>query len=105
MPWATSNRLERLPDDWPVIQDAVLKDADWKCQIKDEGCLGVGTEADHIIPGDDHSRSNLQAACKSCHGRKSAREGNNARARLRRLSKRPRPKHPGSAGGGYKSPW
>ncbi|WP_439422948.1 HNH endonuclease [Saccharothrix sp. HUAS TT10] len=50
---------------------------------------------DHRVPGLDHSDENLQAACARCHATKSAREGNEAKARLHAMRKRPPESHPG----------
>ncbi|WP_375151143.1 HNH endonuclease [Pantoea sp. ANP04] len=49
---------------------------------------------DHVRPGDDHSLDNLRAICRSCHGRKTAAEGNAARKRLP-PKRRPPERHPG----------
>ena len=44
-----------------------------------ESCQRVpATDVDHIVPraqGGTHATSNLQALCKACHSRKTAREG------------------------------
>lgn len=50
----------------------------WQCQtIRSSGsrCLRPATDCDHIVRGDDHSPSNLQAVCKWHHKAKSSREG------------------------------
>tara|TARA_R100001244_G_scaffold132156_2_gene107339 strand:+ start:2188 stop:2511 length:324 start_codon:yes stop_codon:yes gene_type:complete len=43
------------------------------------GILTPGKEVDHIIPlrlgGDPYRMNNLQSLCRSCHARKSGREG------------------------------
>jgi 5-methylcytosine-specific restriction protein A len=94
MAWATSDRLSRLPPWWSKFTDEYLK-THTRCEIKGEGCQVVATEVDHKIPGDDHSEMNLQPACERCHAKKSAREGNAAKARLKALRRRPRDRHPG----------
>ncbi|AEJ92316.1 HNH endonuclease [Mycobacterium phage DroogsArmy] len=97
MTWNTSDRASRLPADWDLnYRQPVLRDADYRCQLRLRGCLGKATEADHIKPGDDHSRDNLQAACSRCHGKKSSREGNDKKARMRAARFMPQERHPGS---------
>lgn len=96
MPWNTSDRLERLPSWWSKFtKDFLSKPENQKCKIKYEGCQVEATEVDHIIPGDDHSPENFQPACERCHAKKSAKEGNEAKARMRALRLRPRDRHPG----------
>ncbi|WP_082981763.1 HNH endonuclease [Mycolicibacterium mucogenicum] len=96
MGWDTSARRFDLPANWPVIQRGVLRDARWLCEIGLPGCLTEATEVDHKKRGNDHSRSNLQAACSWCHGKKSSQEGNAERNRRRALRKRPTERHPGT---------
>jgi 5-methylcytosine-specific restriction endonuclease McrA len=99
MPWSTSRRSERLPSNWESeIQPKVLARDKNKCQLAWPGCLVEATEVDHKIPGDDHSYKNLQAVCERCHARKSAREGNQAKAKLKALRSRPSERHPGLRG-------
>lgn len=94
MPWNTSDRLERLPSWWSTFTKDYLKH-NKTCKIQYDGCQVEATEVDHIVPGDDHSIENLQPACERCHAKKSAKEGNDAKARMRRLRKRPEARHPG----------
>lgn len=96
MPWSTSDRASRLPDNWKtkVHPDILIRDGH-RCKIKGPGCQVVATEVDHIKRGDNHAYSNLQAACERCHAKKSAREGNEVKARMRALRFRPEGKHPG----------
>lgn len=96
MTWSTSTRKERLPKDWETyIVPKILKRDKYTCKIIDDGCQIQATEVDHIVRGDDHRFSNLQAVCERCHAKKSSREGNNAKARLKMLRKRPTGRHPG----------
>jgi 5-methylcytosine-specific restriction protein A len=96
MPWSTSDRAERLPEDWESkIQPRILKRDHFKCKIAWPGCQVVATEVDHILRGDNHADENLQAVCERCHARKSALEGNAAKARLKALRRRPPERHPG----------
>lgn len=93
MSWYTSDRLERLPSDWDSIRAKVLR-RDPVCKDP-EGCTAESEEADHIERGDDHRLANLQGLCSHHHAKKSAREGNDAKARLKALRKRPVERHPG----------
>lgn len=98
MPWTTSDRRERLPSDWPTRRQVVLRRDGWRCvaTMRDgDRCTEVATDVDHVRPGDDHSLGNLQALCRWHHGRKSAREGVEARAvRPRAGRARPVGQHP-----------
>lgn len=94
MAWSTSDRLDRLPPWWSKFTHNYLK-IHTVCAIKDDGCQYEATEVDHIVHGDDHREENLQPACERCHAKKSSREGNAAKARLRQLRRRPRERHPG----------
>ncbi|WP_411828688.1 HNH endonuclease [Mycobacterium intracellulare] len=73
----------------------MLRDAKGVCEIKRPGCIVRATDVDHKRRGSDHSRSNLQAACKRCHGWKSSREGVAQRRKLAAQRKRPPERHPG----------
>ena len=96
MSWAGSTRRHRLPDDWESLRLSVLRDADWVCEIRyEDRCTGHATDVDHINRGDDHSRENLQAACRKCHLKKSSIEGNQARWAKHARKKRPPERHPG----------
>lgn len=66
----------------------VLDRAGWWCQIQYPGiCVGHATIADHIVAtafgGPEYDLDNGQAACRPCHNRKSAIEGNLAKERRR----------------------
>ena len=96
MGWETSRRRFRLPDNWQDIRLAVLRDADWICEIRyADRCIGTATEVDHIKRGDDHSRENLAAVCFRCHAKKSSMEGLEARRSKKELRKRREERHPG----------
>ena len=97
MAWSTSNRRERLPDNWPAIRRAVKSRAKGRCEATThaKGCGGWGTDADHITPGDDHTLDNLQWLSGACHRAKTAAETtarNHARTEART---RPTEQHPG----------
>ena len=74
--WQTSNRHDRLPKDWAAIRAQVKARANGKCQAEHHatGCDGIGTDCDHIKPGDDNSLDNLQWLSNACHKAKTARE-------------------------------
>ena len=93
--WNSSGRREDLPSNWGRLRRQVLREADGRCELRVEGCLGVASEVDHIRPGVDHSRSNLRAVCRRCHALKSSAEGNARLSELRRLRRRPEGRHPG----------
>ena len=57
--------------------------------------MGAATEVDHIVPGDDHSRSNLTSTCWRCHAKKSSMEGVEARRAKRDRRRRIEERHPG----------
>lgn len=94
MTWNSSNRLERLPPWWSKFTVEYLRDHR-VCALKYEGCQIEATEVDHKINGDNHDLSNLQPVCERCHAKKSSKEGNLAKAKLRSLRKRPKQRHPG----------
>ena len=77
------------------------------CQLQYAGCTWHATEVDHVVPlsvlGPDHPMlnddSNLQAACHSCHARKTRAETEAGRRRssARRVARKRLPvkPHPG----------
>ena len=94
--WANSNRRDRLPSDWKQLREKVISRAAHRCETKMKDgtrCTDKGTDVDHIVAGDDHSLTNLQLLCKWHHGKKSSREGNEARPRY--TERRPKEAHPG----------
>ena len=96
MAWVTSDRLERLPDNWPELRDETFRIKGKRCLVQwDDACEIEATEVDHIVPGDDHRIENRQPVCERCHQKKSSAEGNAAKARLKALRKRPTDRHPG----------
>lgn len=73
MSWQTSDRRERLPDNWTtVLVPKVKRRARGRCEATHHvpECNGRGTEVDHIVQGDDHSPTNLQLLSAPCHARK-----------------------------------
>lgn len=39
--WETSDRRQRLPQNWNVLRLSILRRDSWRCQMKLTGCLGV----------------------------------------------------------------
>lgn len=92
MGWENSDRRDRLPADWEAIRKAVFRRDLYRCRWQLPGgdlCRAVATDVDHIVAGDDHSMSNLQALCRPHHERKSALEGVEARRQKKDSSRLP----------------
>ena len=98
MSWYTSDRRERLPKDWDTIRTQVKRRAGGRCEAKvhARGCDGVGTDCDHITPGDDHSLENLQLLSHCCHVKKTQAEAAERNHAWASMGRRPSEKHPGS---------
>ena len=97
MNWNTSNRRLRLPDDWAARRAAVKARAHGRCEAKlhAKGCNGIGTDCDHIVPGDNHSLDNLQWLSYACHKAKTARESAERNREYKKLRRHPSERHPG----------
>lgn len=96
MPWdQRSRRRDELPPDWPVICRDVLDRDGRLCRLTLAGCTGVASEVHHVGSRFVHSRSNLVAACGSCHGKVTAEQGHEAMRRARALTKHPVERPPG----------
>lgn len=97
MNWNTSDRRLRLPDDWAARRAAVKARAHGRCEAKRhaKGCNGIGTDCDHIVPGDDHSLDNLQWLSYACHKAKTARESAERNREYKKLRRHPSERHPG----------
>lgn len=98
MAWENSKRKQRLPKNWIQLRTAVFNRDHGLCQVRDTNsgytCGEIATEVDHIVAGDNHSMSNLQAICAWHHRRKSSAEGNAAKIKYAPRTRRPE-KHPG----------
>ncbi|GGX27030.1 hypothetical protein GCM10010353_47860 [Streptomyces chryseus] len=97
MAWEGSTRRQRLPKDWPRIRRRIIRRDGGVCAARySDGrrCELPGTDVDHIIPGDNHSATNLQLLCTWHHTHKSSSEGGTAAALTRASIHRPRPTHP-----------
>ena len=93
--WKGSTRRARLPIDWDRVRRKVLKSADGMCQIRAQGCDVLASQVDHVVAGDDHRLSNLQATCGNCHTKKTNYENKIRRNKKMALKKRPTDSHPG----------
>lgn len=91
--WAGSDRVHRLPANWPAIRRRILRRDHGICHV----CGHPGAdEVDHVHAGDDHSDANLAAIHDDpCHKAKSAGEGVEARRAIAAQRYRPREQHPG----------
>jgi 5-methylcytosine-specific restriction protein A len=92
MTWDTSDRRARLPKDWVARVARVKARAKGRCEDTHHAadCDGRAVEIDHIVQGDDHSLTNLQALSVACHARKT-RLDNGYQASV----KAPLEQHPG----------
>ena len=97
MPWSTSDRRARLPDNWGQLCRQVKARARGMCEAEqhDPRCDGLGTDNDHIIPGDDHRLENMQWLSGPCHRAKTARESAARNQQSAALKRRPSEPHPG----------
>ena len=99
MGWETSDRRERLPDDWPARRGKVLKrDGNrcvWKLPSGARCPRTTGLEVDHIREGDDHSLRNLRTLCHDHHEKKTSYDGRRRKAKIKASRYRPSEDHPG----------
>lgn len=61
---------ESIPE---YIRNYVMIRSNGQCELRLDGCMGVATEVDHIIPvskGGSNDVNNLQASCSSCNKKK-----------------------------------
>jgi 5-methylcytosine-specific restriction protein A len=77
--WQGTTRKQRLPKDWTTRRLVVLKRDKGVCYL----CGQPGADrVDHIVPGDNHSLTNLAAVHDAvephCHRYKSSQEGHEA---------------------------
>jgi 5-methylcytosine-specific restriction endonuclease McrA len=77
---------------WRKARLACLRAANWRCQIRLEGCQGAASQVDHIDQAaSDPGHRNLRAACKSCHGKVTAQQGGGYRIPANRATADPQP--------------
>lgn len=76
--WKGSSRKSRLPHNWHQIRKRVFAEKGHYClwQMNNGSyCGAYANQVDHIVPGDDHSITNLQPLCEDHHKIKSSSEG------------------------------
>jgi 5-methylcytosine-specific restriction endonuclease McrA len=107
MSWESYTPAEPLPRWWPATVKRIIKRDPWcrclgcpKCFLTrtSDGCRRLSKAADHIVPrsqGGSHSDKNLRGVCSACHGHKTAREGNEAKAARKRPTGFFEETHPG----------
>lgn len=69
---------------WCKIRNRYIQAHPWCVECLKHEKMTVASEVDHILPlscGGTHDEANLQSLCKSCHSRKSAKEGSRWRKR------------------------
>ena len=95
MAWSNDHRrMAQLPRDWPKRRQQVIK-RDRVCVL----CGAPGRDVDHIIRGQDHSLGNLRLLCRSCHMKRTGRDGGTAKRQPKRKWDRSEA-HPGRRTGG-----
>lgn len=65
---------------WRKARDRAIKAANWRCEIRLQGCTGAASEVDHILgAAADPQHTALRAACLTCHRKITAQQGGGAR--------------------------
>lgn len=85
--WERSDRRQELPPDWPTTRRRIFHRDGYRCTWRDiygKRCEEPATDVDHIKRGNDHRDSNLRSLCGWHHDKKSAAEGGQAAAAVRR---------------------
>lgn len=97
MPWHTSDRAQRLPENWADLRRQVRYRAGGLCEAPNHHprCPGTGSECDHVTPGDDHGLENLQWLSSECHKAKTQAEAAARASLAAQLRRRPSEPHPG----------
>jgi len=95
--WHGTARRDRLPPDWSRIRARILQRDSHRCTWVERGqrCTTAATDVDHRVNNDDDSDSNLRALCSYHHRKKTAVEGNAAKAALKAKARREPEPHPG----------
>jgi len=99
MPWDSSDRRARLPDNWSALVREVKRRDGNRCRwILRSGkrCPRRGTDVDHRWDPDSHDLGNLWLLCPHHHKQKTAREAALGKARRRGGRNRPPEAHPGA---------
>lgn len=82
MPWETARKDPAYGTAaWKRARLECLRRARWRCELRLEGCTGAAAEADHEYGlENDPQHRHLKAACRTCHRKKTAQQGNAAKA-------------------------
>ena len=92
-----SQRHDTLPRNWAAVRRQVLTRDKHRCTLNGPHCTSTATHVDHIGPPDNHTPTNLRAACQPCHMRRTQTQSITARPNR----KRPTETHPGIRPGRY----
>lgn len=79
---SATNRRNELPPDWEAIREHVLDRDDYRCTAalpSGAPCPHRATDVDHVGSKWDNSPGNLTSLCAIHHGKKTARQGNDAK--------------------------
>jgi 5-methylcytosine-specific restriction enzyme A len=86
VPWDNNNPAKRQRDnqrygaDWRRARLKAMQRANWRCEIRLDGCSGAASEVDHVDgAANDPKHQNLRAACKPCHRKVTAQQANAAK--------------------------
>ena len=81
MPWDSARKDPAYNTAaWKRARLACLQLARYRCQLRLEGCQGAASEADHIYGlAQDPHHQHLRAVCTSCHRKRTAEQGHEAR--------------------------
>lgn len=98
MTWGDEKGRE-LPPDWETRIVPAIKKRDggrcrWILGISKRRCPRPGTDVDHVGDPDDHSYRNLRLLCAFHHGKRTARQGIQAREERKAKKFRPGEDHP-----------
>jgi 5-methylcytosine-specific restriction enzyme A len=80
--WATNPppaNVYAYSGSWPLVRKQVLERDGYQCQLRyADICVGRASAVDHIVQpeaGGTNDPGNLRAVCKSCHARRTGRQG------------------------------
>ena len=81
MPWSNSPADRKRSSAvygaaWRKARDAAMRRANWKCELRMDGCQGAASEVDHIDgAANDPQHKRLRSVCSSCHAKRTAQQG------------------------------
>lgn len=83
--WVNGGRPRTTTPEHREQRLRILDRDHYRCQLRyPDRCIGKATEMDHrqnLASRGSDDDSNMQAACRPCHAKKSSNEGNRARHR------------------------